>query len=159
MNKNKLKNSFNICITVTVLVTATLLFPNQAIAARNLSQVTFNFPEIPKNGKLYLMIVKNETAYEEDSPNIADVVFQAVIEVKEKSFSINADGLPPGTYAAKFFLDTNYNGKLDTNAVGVPEEPYGFSNNKKGLFGPPDFEDITFFVKSGESTVQNAKFF
>ena len=35
---------------------------------------------------------------------------------------------------------------------GVPKEPYGFSNNKYGKFGPPDFEDISFDVKEDAST-------
>jgi uncharacterized protein (DUF2141 family) len=29
---------------------------------------------------------------------------------------------------------------------GVPKEPYGFSKNKYGMVGPPDFEDVSFEV-------------
>ena len=43
------------------------------------------------------------------------------------------------------------NGKMTTNLVGYPIEPYGFSNNKFGKFGPPDFSDVSFTLKSGQS--------
>ena len=35
-------------------------------------------------------------------------------------------------------------GKLDTNFLGIPKEPYGFSNEKKGRFGPPKFKEVSF---------------
>ena len=52
----------------------------------------------------------------------------------------------PGTYAIKVFHDTNGNGALDTNIVGMPKEPYGFSNDAMGTFGPPDFGQASFKV-------------
>ncbi len=53
-------------------------------------------------------------------------------------------GLPAGRYAASFFLDQNGNGKLDTNVVGLPTEPYGFSRDARGRMGPPSFADAAF---------------
>lgn len=49
--------------------------------------------------------------------------------------------LPPGKHAIKVFHDVNSNGALDTNALGIPNEPYGFGNDARGRFGPPTFED------------------
>jgi uncharacterized protein (DUF2141 family) len=37
--------------------------------------------------------------------------------------------LPPGTYALELMHDENGNGKLDKNAMGIPTEGYGYSNN------------------------------
>ncbi|MFZ6735156.1 DUF2141 domain-containing protein [Undibacterium sp. Ji42W] len=48
-------------------------------------------------------------------------------------------GLPPGDYALSVFQDENSNGKLDTNPIGMPVEPYGFSNDAAGSYGPPSF--------------------
>jgi hypothetical protein len=42
----------------------------------------------------------------------------------------------PGRYAAIAFHDENGNGKPDKNFLGVPTEPYGFSNNVQGFLGP-----------------------
>jgi uncharacterized protein (DUF2141 family) len=52
--------------------------------------------------------------------------------------------LPKGTYAVAIFQDWNGNQKLDLNWIGIPTEPYGFSNNPKLLFGPPNFEQCAF---------------
>jgi len=30
--------------------------------------------------------------------------------------------------------------------MGMPNEPYGFSNDARGSFGPPSFEDASFVV-------------
>jgi len=52
--------------------------------------------------------------------------------------------LKPGSYAIRAFHDLNENGELDTSWLGLPEEPYGFSNNARGKFGPPDLEKQLF---------------
>ncbi len=58
--------------------------------------------------------------------------------------------LPFGDYAVKAYHDENGNGKLDKNAVGMPKEKYGFSNNARGSFGPPGYDKARFsFDKTG----------
>lgn len=37
---------------------------------------------------------------------------------------------------------------LSTNFIGIPKEPYGFSNNPGSAFGLPDFEAATFDFKN-----------
>lgn len=48
--------------------------------------------------------------------------------------------LPAGEYAIAVFHDKNGNGEMDRNFIGLPKEPYGFSNNARGTFGPPKWE-------------------
>jgi uncharacterized protein (DUF2141 family) len=52
--------------------------------------------------------------------------------------------LPAGKYAIASYHDENGNGKLDTNALGIPEEGYEFSNDARGMFGPPNFSEAAF---------------
>jgi len=52
-------------------------------------------------------------------------------------------GLPPGRYAIAAFHDTDGDGKL-TTTMGIPREPFGFSNDARGRFGPPAFEMAAF---------------
>jgi uncharacterized protein (DUF2141 family) len=54
--------------------------------------------------------------------------------------------LPPGRYAIAMFQDTKGTGKLETNMFGVPQVPYGFSNNARGTLGPPSFDSASFVV-------------
>lgn len=47
-------------------------------------------------------------------------------------------------YAIIVYHDLNANGKLDRNILGIPSEPYGFSNNPSTRFGPPSFDKANF---------------
>lgn len=64
----------------------------------------------------------------------------ALTQAREGRITVLLKGLPEGPLAISLFQDTNANGKLDSNALGIPREPYGFSNNATGNFGPPKFE-------------------
>ncbi|WP_158043771.1 DUF2141 domain-containing protein [Skermanella pratensis] len=63
-------------------------------------------------------------------------------------------GLAPGRYGIAAIHDINGNGKLDSNLLGVPTEPFGFGNDAKVNFAPPDFADMAVTVGAG--TVETA---
>jgi uncharacterized protein (DUF2141 family) len=63
----------------------------------------------------------------------------SVIAATGRSLVVHFKDLPPGEYAAVAFQDVNGNGKLDKNLLGMPKEPYGFSNGARGSAGPPKF--------------------
>lgn len=60
--------------------------------------------------------------------------------------------LPNGEWAVAITQDTNNNDKLDKNFVGIPTEPYAFSNNVRPKLAAPDFNDCKFVV-SGPKVV------
>ncbi|MBC6399941.1 MAG: DUF2141 domain-containing protein [Ekhidna sp.] len=66
------------------------------------------------------------------------------VEIVHNTMTFVVDSMKSGDYAVSIFHDENNNGELDTNFIGVPTEPYAFSNNAKGRFGPPRFEDCQF---------------
>lgn len=53
--------------------------------------------------------------------------------------------LPEGKYAVSIYHDLNEDGELNTNFLGIPKEPYGFSITR-GSLGPPSFEEASFTV-------------
>lgn len=57
--------------------------------------------------------------------------------------------VPAGTYAISVIHDENDNRKLDTNFFGARIEGYGASNDARGAFGPPKFNDAKFEYKGG----------
>ncbi|GGY78001.1 DUF2141 domain-containing protein [Pseudoduganella plicata] len=62
-------------------------------------------------------------------------------------------GLPAGEYALSAFKDDNGNGKLDVNPAGMPIEPYGFSNDAAGSYGPPSYRaSLVHLPEGGGST-------
>ena len=62
--------------------------------------------------------------------------------------------LTPGEYAISTFYDKNENGKLDTRFLGIPKEPFGFSNNPSVLFGPPSFDKTKIHVDDGPTEIE-----
>ncbi len=69
------------------------------------------------------------------------------------------EALAPGTYVIKLFHDVDGNGKLDKNLVGIPSEPFGFSNDAPAQFGPAKWEDAKFEVSAprAEQTIHLSK--
>jgi uncharacterized protein (DUF2141 family) len=61
--------------------------------------------------------------------------------------------LPYGWYGVSLYHDENGDGKMDVNAMGIPKEAYGFSNNAKGFFGKPDYKDVKFQLNSAEKQI------
>jgi uncharacterized protein (DUF2141 family) len=69
------------------------------------------------------------------------------------SVKVSFPGLAEGDYAVSAIHDLNSNGKLDTNLVGMPIEPYGFSNDAIGNFGPAKFDDAKFKLGKDSKTI------
>ena len=101
--------------------------------------------------------VKNEGilkigVYDQDGfPTVGKSVAGKNITVSEKEVTIILKDIPVGTFAIAVFQDEDSNGELNTNFFGAPSEPYGFSNNKYGTFGPPDFEDVSVVIEDGKT--------
>jgi len=50
---------------------------------------------------------------------------------------VEFENVPPGVYAAQVYHDWNDNHRVDRNALGIPKEGLGFSNDAPlGLHGP-----------------------
>ena len=65
--------------------------------------------------------------------------------------------LAPGEWAVALTQDTNNNDLLDKNFLGIPTEPYAFSNNVRPRFAAPKFEECKFTVSGpGKVVVINA---
>ncbi len=74
------------------------------------------------------------------------------------SVTLVFENVAPGRYAMSAFHDRNNNGKLDKGAFGIPQEPFGFSRDARGLMGPPSFDDASFDVPAeGISVVIHLK--
>jgi uncharacterized protein (DUF2141 family) len=59
-----------------------------------------------------------------------------------------------GEFAASVFLDINENGKLDTNAIGTPSEPWGVSQVRRSKrSGPSLYKDAKFVYEGGAVTI------
>ncbi len=90
--------------------------------------------------------------YKKDGfPVIGKEVKGENIAVTDSKITVTLKDIPAGTYAVAIIQDKNSDGEHNTNLFGAPTEPYGFSNNVYGRFGPPDFEDVSFKVENGKT--------
>lgn len=84
--------------------------------------------------------------YESEESYMKEIYKSAEVLVKDNKAQFTFHSLKKGVYAFSFFHDLNNNKKLDTNFLGIPKEPYGFSNGKKGRFGPPKFNETSLKI-------------
>jgi uncharacterized protein (DUF2141 family) len=68
----------------------------------------------------------------------------SITEISANEELIKFENLPYGDYAVAAIHDMNNDGKLDKNAIGIPTEGYGFSNNVIDKYGPPTFLQASF---------------
>ncbi len=71
---------------------------------------------------------------------------RARIPVTDSSLKTTFTAPAPGHYGIKIFHDVDGDGRMSTNIVGFPTEPFGFSNDAPIRFGPPSFADAGFAV-------------
>jgi uncharacterized protein (DUF2141 family) len=61
--------------------------------------------------------------------------------------------VPFGQYAIALYQDINNNGKLDTNFLGIPNEPIGFSNITENISSKPKFADCAFTFDADNNAI------
>ena len=101
-------------------------------------------------GKVIIALFDSAEGFEEESA----FVRSAFVEPENRGAVWTFGDLPFGEYAVRLFHDENGNEKLDTNWMGIPKEPYGFSNDARGKFGPPGYEAAKFRFDSDGLTLQ-----
>jgi uncharacterized protein (DUF2141 family) len=82
----------------------------------------------------------------DDFPSDDKFVQGVFVPLESPDFAYSFKDVEPGTYAIAVYQDLDRNRELNKNWMGIPREPYGFSNNAKGKMGPPDYEDASFEV-------------
>ena len=120
-----------------LLIAANSIFAGNVIAGE--LQITVRGIESTA-GQLMIAVVNSEAAFNGESP----AVLSLLIAPKTGTLTFGTDALPDGDYGIRVMHDENGNGDMDSNMVGMPTEPWGFSNNAMGNFGPPGWSDIRF---------------
>jgi len=98
------------------------------------------------DGDIYIAVYDSDDTWLGD----ATVLDQKVViaEARDDELVVAELQLPPGEYALSIFYDSNANGELDTNFIGIPNEPVALSNNARPRFGPPKYKDAKFTLGS-----------
>ena len=123
-----------------------------------------NIPAEQKTGDLTITVngIKNNRGTvriglfdSKESYNDKKEMFRgAKIKAENNMATWQVESIPFGEYAIKAFHDEDGDDKIDTNFLGIPTESYGFSNNAKGVLGPPSFEKAKFYFGKHEMHIE-----
>ncbi len=72
---------------------------------------------------------------------------------QEGQMTIRMPALVYGEYAMAIFHDLNNNGEMDRNLVGIPSEPFAFSQKLKSKFKIPKFDDVKFTFEQDQQVL------
>ena len=132
--------------SISTIMTLLIFLTSTVYAQTGTVDVKVTQIDVKEGGKIKIGIYDSK-----GFPFLGKEVAGIDIEVKGTSATYVFKNIPADKYAIAVFQDSNVDGKLNKNMFGVPKELYGFSNNKYGKFGPPDFEDVSFDVKEDAS--------
>lgn len=74
-----------------------------------------------------------------------------VVDITGDEASTVFTGVPAGPFAVSVVHDADSDRELDTGALGIPSEAYGFSADARSPFGPPNFDEARLELGSGET--------
>lgn len=120
------------------------------VSAQEVGSVTVHISEV-NEVQGYMMIAVYDSAEHFLSK---ELVAGAKVEVSTETVVYEFPDLPFGKYAISVYHDVDSDGRLDTNFIGIPKEPYGFSNNDMGLFGAPSYDRAVFLLQEKNHNIQ-----
>ena len=117
------------------VMSAALALPATAWAA----DLTLEIKQITIDAGVLRVAIFDESGW---TTNVA--LAGAEVRVDGATAQVVFGDLTPGTYGIKLYQDVDENGDLNRTIMGIPSEPYGFSNDAPVDFGPPGFADAAF---------------
>lgn len=83
----------------------------------------------------------------------------SVGEVRARDGSVRLEFSAPAQrrVALAAYQDLNGDGRLNRNIIGLPTEPYAFSNNAPARFGAPSFADAAIDPLAGSEAVMTLR--
>jgi uncharacterized protein (DUF2141 family) len=144
---NRKTNSYIVFFAFLVMLVASVS-PATAESSGKLIIDISGFPS--SEGFAMVALHNSEDSYKSEGDIAIAKTRTKVVNQKAQVVFVN---LSYGWYGVSIFHDENANMKMDKNAMGIPKESYGFSNNAKGFFGKPNYKDVMFQVNSAEKQI------
>lgn len=95
-------------------------------------------------GHLMIAVFAGEEAWSAYEPVAAE---RLAVDAAEMSYEFT--GLPAGEIAIRLFHDIDDDGELARGVMGIPSEPYAFSNDAAPNMGPPSYAASAFTLEAG----------
>ena len=133
---------------IAALVLAAATIPT-ADAQNATGSIAIQLSGLQPRGQLMVQVFNSDAGYRG-----GQAVGANMVPVTGATAEIRFADLAPGQYAFRLFHDVNGDGRLNTNPFGIPTEPFAFSNNARGSFGPATWEQAVFTLNAGENVQQ-----
>ena len=145
-----MENKTNAYFFMFVLLVLGTAVPTTALS-ESMGKLTVNISGFPSSEGFAMVALNNsEESYKVGE---ASAIAKTKTMVVDQKVQVIFTNLPYGWYGISLYHDENGNEEMDKNAMGIPEEAYGFSNNAKGFFGKPSYEDVMFQLNSTEKQI------
>lgn len=122
----------------------TVFFSHTAIAQK----LQIHVDNASKKGTIYIALYNTATTWAK--PHDA---FKKWTIAQGTNPVFTSPQLPPGEYAIAIYQDINGNKKIDKNWVGIPTEPFAFSNNVRPVVSAPTFKQCKFSLGEKDVTL------
>ena len=126
-------------VVLTVLFSVTLMAFSLQAASLTVDVTGINDPA----GIVHIGLYDKTAGFPDEHQSAQGRAVSAADFVDGKA-TVKFESLLPGEYALAGYHDVNNNDQLDTNLVGIPQEPYGASLGARNLLSPPDYDDAKF---------------
>jgi uncharacterized protein (DUF2141 family) len=121
----------------------------QEPAATSGATLVIHVQDVSPRGGMLRLGLYDEARYPDDNTT---PVAAADVKAELGETTVTLHNVPAGSYAVEAFQDLNSNGKMDTNWIGIPQEPFGFSRDAKPVLSKPSFAKVKFEVAAGVNT-------
>ena len=134
-------------VYATIIIALLTLLSASTASATDLTVRIENLENSEGSVRVALHRRADGVEFPDDAGAVAGTFGQAVAGSMRFLFT----DVPPGEYAVAAFHDRNADGKLGTTVLGIPTEPYGFSNNARGFMGPASFTSAAITVSADDA--------
>ena len=145
MKRLSIKNVFAVVFLALLVVGASPAF------SESTGKLVVNISGFPSSDG-FVMVALNNSEESYKGGEAAAIAKTKTMVVDQKA-QVVFTSLPYGWYGISLYHDENSNGEMDKNAMGIPKEAYGFSNNAKGFFGKPAYKKVKFELNSAEKQI------
>lgn len=133
----------------TLLFTVLFLFAFVEINAQVNPTFNLKISNLKSTSVLRIAFYKKENKFPDEGK------FAFAKEIKPNKIgkiTLSWTDVPIGEYALAIYQDSNGNKKLDTNIVGFPKEPFGFSQNIRPKFSAPNYDECKVIFNANNTT-------
>jgi uncharacterized protein (DUF2141 family) len=154
-------NIFAIAATIAVVAASSSAWAQSAPAvpaapapaSASSATLTLTYTGIAtQEGNIMVALFDSEQAFDRGGAPVR----VAMVPANAASVTVRIEGLASGRYAIKSFHDLDGDNRMSTNPMGMPIEPFAFSNNARANMGPPTWADSMFDVNG--ATAQTISF-